>query len=244
MEREIKVYNEWNEALLEVANLLVQNVQAAKDTGRKYHLAVSGGTTPRLLFDLLASNAFKHNIDWQHVQIFWVDERCVAPTHPESNYGMTYKALLSKVNIPTNNIFRMRGEEDPETEALRYTTLLKQHLPFIQAFPVFDLILLGMGDDGHTASIFPDNMTLMFDRHLLVGTTIHPLSGQRRITLTGNTINHARDIVFLIAGAAKAKVVSDILSNQTNASLYPASYVGTKELKVRYFLDKEAASLL
>ena len=143
---------------IEVARAIAERIQTEVKVKNKlslpFNIAISGGNTPRILFNLLADE-FLESIPWHLVRLFWVDERCVPPTHPESNFGMTFESLLKFVSIPDGNIFRMQGELDPQTEAIRYQQLLENELTLENGFPVFDMVLLGMGDDGHTASIFP-----------------------------------------------------------------------------------------
>lgn len=206
------------------------------------NLAVSGGSTPGLLFEILAAE-YKETMPWKSVRIFWVDERCVPPLHQESNYGMTHDALLSKIDIPASNIFRMKGEEEPESEAIRYRNILVNELSSANNFPVFDLILLGMGDDGHTASIFPNQMHLnTLSESVAVAT--HPLSGQKRITLTGNTIRNAHEVVFMITGENKAKILAEIVKQKPQAKKYPASYMHSVNDVTIFYVDSTAASLL
>ena len=152
---------------------------------------------------------------------------------------MTFDHLLSKIDIPQTNVHRIRGEDHPEKETERYSTEISSHLPHRQALPSFDLILLGMGEDGHTASIFPDQM------HLLTSAKIcavarHPQSGQQRVTLTGKVINNAEMVTFLVTGAAKAKRVATIRGQQTNRMNYPAAHVRPVDGRLYWFLDKAA----
>ncbi len=243
MKREIIIYDQASIAAKAVADLILEKAQAKNNLSTKLNIAVSGGSTPKELFQLLSEEDYRTRIPWNAVRFFWVDERCVEPTHPESNFGMTYDALLQYAFVPSDNIFRMKGEDIPENEAERYANLLRKEVPFRNGFPVFDLILLGMGDDGHTASIFPDNIGL-FNSYKSVEIAIHPVSGQKRITLTGSTVNNADHIVFLITGNNKAEVLATIISNDPEAQQYPAAHVGIKTSKVCYYLDQEAAKLL
>src|SRR5690606_25240290 len=146
------------------------------------HIALSGGSTPKVVFDYMA--AHYKEVDWSTVHLYWGDERCVPPTESESNYKMTVDHLLSKIDIPKDNIHRVRGEDLPELEAGRYGKVLEEELPIMNKVPQFDLVILGMGDDGHTASIFPDEIGL-WDSANNCEVAIHPDSGQRRITITG-----------------------------------------------------------
>lgn len=222
-----------------IADLILEKANAKKQQSQYFNIAVSGGSTPKFLFSLLAEEDYRTLIPWESIRFFWVDERCVEPTHPESNFGMTYDALLQFAFVPAENIFRMKGEDIPENEADRYKNLLRSKLPAKNGFPVFDLILLGLGDDGHTASIFPDNLVLL-DTEKPVDVATHPASGQKRITLTGKTINNAEDIVFLINGKNKAKIVTDIINQTPEAKKYPANYVHNAAGQCSFYMDREA----
>ena len=226
-----------------VADLIAEKALQSKLAGTYCALAVSGGSTPKTLFQLLASDEYRTTIPWEAVRLFWVDERCVNPTHPESNYGMTYDALLQYALFPAENIYRMKGEDIPQNEANRYAALLHELLPARNGFPVFDLILLGMGDDGHTASIFPDQLHLLQSTKA-VEVAVHPVSGQKRITLTGQVLCEARQLVFMITGEAKAAMVATIAGETEEAEKYPASYVHDKTGKTEFYLDKAAAAKL
>ena len=205
-----------------------------------FNVALSGGNTPKLLFQILAED-FQDSMPWHIVRLFWVDERCVPPTHAESNFGMTYENLLKQVPIHEANIFRMTGETDPQKEATRYAAMLEAQLPLVNGLPKFDLVLLGMGDDGHTASIFPNNLNLL-QYESTVAVAVHPASGQKRITLTGNIINAAASVVFLITGSSKSSVLRQIIKHKSGSEQYPASYIQSGS--VAFFLDKAAASEL
>jgi 6-phosphogluconolactonase len=224
-----------------VADLILGKAKIKQQQSQFFNLAVSGGATPKYLFSLLAEEDYRTQIPWENVRFFWVDERCVEPTDSESNFGMTYDALLQYAFVPADNIFRMKGEDIPENEANRYKDLLRNKLPAKDGFPVFDLVLLGLGDDGHTASIFPDNL-LLLDSEKSVEVATHPVSGQKRITLTGRTINNAREVVFLINGSKKAKIVEDIIKKTPAASAYPAFYVHNAAGESSFYLDKEAVN--
>lgn len=224
-----------------VAELIKAKAKEKTKMSLPFNIALSGGSTPKLLFTLLA-NEFSSNIPWHFIRLFWVDERCVPPTHKESNFGMTYNSLLVNVPIHDTNIFRMQGENEPEKEAVRYQKMLEKELPIVNGFPQFDLILLGMGDDGHTASIFPDNLSLL-NSDLAVAVGIQPASGQKRITLTGPTILQAKNIVFLITGDSKATILRQILTND-NSDIYPTHHIAKNASVVDIYLDKNAASKL
>lgn len=209
----------------------------------KITIALSGGSTPRSLYDYWA-NLPKGEIDWQHVLFFWGDERCVPPSHDDSNYRMTQEHFFDKVSIPKKNIFRIRGENDPESESRRYSQLLKEEIYCENGFPVFDIVMLGLGDDGHTVSIFPHKIDLWNSPEVCVQNA-HPQSGQKRVSLSGNTINAARNVAFLVTGKAKAEKVKDIIeSPETSMKKYPAALARPTFGNLYWFLDDAAAYLL
>ena len=207
-----------------------------------FHVALSGGSTPKIVFDVLAEE-FSQDMDWSQIHLYWGDERCVAPTDAESNYKMTVEHLISKIDIPEANIHRIKGEDDPKTEAKRYGRLLDEVLPQDLGLPQFDLVILGMGDDGHTASIFPHELKLwMSPDNCEVAT--HPESGQKRVSLTGRIINNAKTVAFLVTGESKTEKVRIIVEREEGYMDYPASYVSPRTKDLIWFLDADAASEL
>ena len=204
------------------------------------HIALSGGSTPKILFTEL-SKPGKYGIDWKKVYLYWGDERCVSPSDDQSNYKMTVDFLISKIDIPQEHIHRIRGEEDPVREAARYGALLQSSLPVQNGVPVFDMVILGMGEDGHTASIFPHEIHL-WDSDQNCEVAIHPDSGQKRITITGKLINHSREVVFLVTGGGKAGKVAAILGKKWGSLQYPAALVAPVHGDLKWFFDAEAAS--
>ena len=211
-------------------------------SGKSFHLAISGGKTPDLLFSVLAEKYGNSEL-WQKVHFWWVDERMVAPIHPESNFGRAQQLLFSLINIPEPNIHRIKGENDPESEALSYSEQIRESLPNGADWPVFDLILLGMGDDGHTASIFPDQMELLNSTQICE-VAIHPQSGQKRVTLTGKVINSARKVCFLVTGANKAQRLSEIFSDPGKAKFLPAAHIQPESGDLLWIIDEPASKLL
>ena len=200
-------------------------------------VALSGGSAPKLLFELWASQ-YSDTIDWNRIHFFWGDERCVAAEDSESNYGTAKRLWLDPVGIPDTNVHPVQGESDPPTERLRYEKEIKQYVSSnAEGLPEFDLILLGMGTDGHTASIFPhQNQFLKSTKICEVAT--HPQSGQQRITLTGPVINAAKHVAFLITGADKANVLEQVILKSGDWESYPASHVAAQE--VDFYLDDAA----
>jgi len=231
----IKTYRTKHEVALNFSRYLAILIAEHETT----HIALSGGSTPKVVFDELATN-FQSDIDWQGVQLYWGDERCVAPTDDDSNYKMTLEHLISKIDIPKENIHRIKGENEPEYEAHRYGEKLSEKLPKANGLPQFDLVILGMGDDGHTASIFPHEIALWDSKHYCEVAT-HPESGQKRVSLTGKIINNSKVVAFLVTGEGKADKVQEILEKRNGYEKYPASLVRPKSDKVIWFLDAAAA---
>jgi 6-phosphogluconolactonase len=212
---------------------------ADRVTGRHaFHIALSGGSTPMILFDLLA-NEYADRLPWGQLHFYWGDERCVPPSHDDSNFKMTEARLLSKVPIPKENIHRILGESDPEKEAARYAAEILKNVPINNLYPRFDMIILGMGPDGHTASIFPHQMELL-DKVRICEVATHPESGQKRITLTGPVINNAECIAFLVTGGNKKAKVKEILDKTGNWKLYPAAHIQPTDGQLIWFLDAAA----
>ncbi|MGB5205051.1 6-phosphogluconolactonase [Eudoraea sp.] len=206
------------------------------------HIALSGGSTPKEVFKELAEH-FKNKIDWSKVQFYWGDERCVPPDDEKSNYKMATEYLFSKIELPLGNIQRIKGENEPLEEAKRYSDLLKKKLPNFKMQPQFDLVILGLGDDGHTASIFPNQINLWNSKaHCEVAE--HPETGQKRVTLTGNIINNAKEVAFLVTGANKAEKVLEIIEKKGNCNTYPASLVEPRSGSLNWFLDADAAKFI
>nr|WP_298925414.1 6-phosphogluconolactonase [uncultured Allomuricauda sp.] len=205
-----------------------------------FHVALSGGSTPKVVFDVLADE-FSSKIDWNKIHFYWGDERCVPPTDDESNYKMTVEHLFSKIDVPKENIHRVLGENEPLGEAYRYANLLEINLDRIDGIPQFDLVILGMGDDGHTASIFPHEIELWNAQyHCTVAT--HPESGQKRVSINGKVINTAKEVAFLVTGAGKAEKVKAILEKTEGFEVYPASLVNPSSGNLVWFMDEDAAS--
>lgn len=225
-----------------VAEIILAKAKANLKLSLPLNMAVSGGSTPKILFTILA-NDYAESIPWHIVRLFWVDERCVPPTHPESNFGMTFESLLKHLPIHDANIFRMEGENDPEKEVERYKKILEKELPQKSDLPQFDIILLGMGDDGHTASIFPNQMELLHSSHT-VSIGVHPMTEQKRITLTGKTINQATEVIFLITGKSKANVLRQIIKREPDFDTFPAAFIHSSSGIAEFYIDNQASSEL
>ena len=226
--------------LAEYAAGLLNTLIAETDNGEFLTIALSGGSTPKRIFNYISSHDTGITA-WEKVRFFWVDERCVPPDDEESNYKMTRLNLLENIPILDENIFRIHGEADPEKEALRYSIVIAENVVIENRLPCFDLIILGLGEDGHTASIFPGN-TDMFQSAKICEVATHPQSGQKRITITGTVINNARQIVFMVTGAGKTDIVAQILQDKEIG--LPASFVKPANGRLTWLLDAEAAGKL
>jgi 6-phosphogluconolactonase len=207
-----------------------------------YTIALSGGSTPEFIFNYLSEN-YAERISWEKLLVFWGDERCVPPEHEESNYRMAYESLLQNVPIPDANIFRIKGEDNPVEEARQYSDLVSSMVPFYNGIPQFDLMLLGLGNDGHTASIFPDRPDLLTSGQLFEVAAM-PETRQKRITATGRIINNSSKIYYIVTGKGKATIVSEVIEGKRGSELYPASRVMPAFGHLVWMLDTEAASLL
>jgi len=241
MERIIKISNNLLALSLDAANDLSDFINNAVQHSRHLNIALSGGNTPRTFFSVLGTR-FSENTEWKNVDFFWSDERCVNPDDKESNYNVAKEYFFDKVKIPAFRIHRIRGEDDPEKEAVRYSELIKKKVPLRLGFPVFDIIFLGLGKDGHIASIFPGDERVL-NSVKICEVAIHPETGQKRITLTLPVINNANRVIFLVSGKDKAEIVTEILNDQLSKH-YPAGRVNPHSGKVYWYMDLDAASLL
>jgi len=207
-----------------------------------YSIALSGGNTPIKIFKYLSKN-YLDKINWNKVKFFWGDERCVPPNDNDSNYKLANDYLFKNINMDKANIYRIKGESAPIEEAKAYSKILEANLPNVNGYPKFDFILLGLGEDGHTASIFPHEIEL-FNSPNYCDVAIHPISGQKRITITGNVINNADTVVFVAVGKNKADRVFEIINKTEIAKNYPALLVNPIDGIVNWFLDVESSSML
>lgn len=237
----IQVYHNPTSLQAAAADMFVTQAQAAIQDHGGFTVALSGGSTPQQLYELLASEPFCKRISWRQVRIFWGDERCVPPDDEQSNQRMAKVALLDKVPLPVENIFPIIIEDSPEKAASSYEAQLRSQ--FDGEFPRFDLILLGLGPDGHTASLFPGTSAVTEQRHWTSPATP---KGQTlaRITLTLPVINAAANIIFLVTGETKAAMVQQIIDNPSAQPPLPAQLVKPTAGKIIWLLDKAAAQQL
>jgi 6-phosphogluconolactonase len=244
LSKEIKVFPSLKYICEAVVNDWFEGASEALNRKTTFNLALSGGNTPRMIFQHLFEFEKWKMIPWEIVHIFWVDERCVPPDHGESNYRMAYDLMLNKLPIPEENIHRIRGENDPVNEATRYEDeILKCFGLSGEQKLCMDWILLGVGADGHVASIFPQS-TLEYSRNKTCGVATHPKTGQKRISISLPVINQAKRITIIIAGQNKADIVSELLNSSTEGSYLPAAKIKPIAGSVQWVLDELAASQL
>jgi len=229
------------------AELWVATAVDAIGASGRFAVALSGGSTPQGLYRLLATEPYAARVDWPRVQVFWGDERCVAPDDPASNYGMARETLLARVSIPAANVHRIRGEDEPAEAARAYERDLRETFatpdgpPRLVPGARFDLVLLGMGADGHTASLFPGTTALREPARWV--RAVSPADGSPvRVTLTPAVLNAAAEVVFLISGRAKAAILRRVRESPYQPDLLPAQIVAPRAGHLRWLVDADAAS--
>lgn len=203
------------------------------------HIALSGGSTPKSIFKLINHQEKLTEINWQKLHFWWCDERCVRIEDKASNFGEADRLLFQDVAIPRENLHSMQGSIAPEQAILNYMQQLKKNVPQVDEVPQFDWVWLGMGDDGHTASIFINSVSLSSEK--IVEVAVHPISKQIRITLTLKVINNAKAIDFLVTGKAKADILTKVFNRKTVTVDYPAKAVNLKSGRLMWHLDQGAA---
>lgn len=215
--------------------------------GGRFTIALSGGNTPRPIYALLATDQFSRQIDWARVQVFWGDERCVPPDDPESNYRMAKETLLDHVPLPPANVHRMHGEDDPVQAAAAYGQALRSVFggdPEGGPPPSgFDLVLLGMGDNGHTASLFPGEAAVREQQRWVVAEQIAAVS-MWRMTLTPPILNAAANVTFLVAGADKAEPLHQVIEGPYQPDVLPSQAIRPVHGSLTWLLDEAAAARL
>jgi 6-phosphogluconolactonase len=237
----ITVFQDTNALSQAAAELFVQTARESVDKNGRFTVALTGGSSPVQLYHLLTHSPYVEQVPWAQTYIFWGDERWVPLTDERSNAKMAMDAFLNQVPVPKDQIYPMWGEGEPEEFAHQYEKLLQQH--FHQQVPQFDLILLGMGDDGHTASLFPGTPVLNETSRWVLAYYLTPQS-MYRVTLTAPLINQARKIVFLTFGPNKANALYEVLEGNRNPEQYPSQLIQPQQGEVRWLVDEAAASRL
>ncbi|PSF36286.1 6-phosphogluconolactonase [Aphanothece hegewaldii CCALA 016] len=238
MKKQVITLNDKESLVQQGLTLVLEKINQAIQQRGECTLVLSGGSTPKPLYEALA----EQSLPWDKIYIFWGDERYVSPDDPDSNQGMTRKAMLDRIEIPASNIYGMPTDSnDPALDAQKYETALQEYFKVSWGeFPAFDVVLLGMGDDGHTASLFPHTEALhVSDRLITVGSK----DGQPRLTFTASLINHARCVIFLVAGASKQTALAEVFAPDGDAMTYPSRLI-QPEGELWWLLDRRAAENL
>ncbi len=240
---QVVVYPDKDTLSQEAARYIARIAQEAIVTRGRFTIALSGGSTPKVLFGLLGEPPYSEQIDWRLVDIFWSDERCVPPDDPESNYFLAHAQLLSKVQIPSAQVHRMPADRpDREVASLAYTQEM-QSIFSTNGIPAFDLLQLGMGPEGHTCSLFPHQPSLHEESRLVMPVSV-PKPPPDRLTFTPPLLNAARNVLFLVTGDDKAEAVQAVLEGDYQPDEYPAQIVRPVQGEVVWMLDTAAAQRL
>jgi 6-phosphogluconolactonase len=238
----VEVWRDLAELSERASELLIGIAREAAFEQSEFTLALSGGSTPKALYELLATDSKRTRIPWSQTHLFWTDERCVPPTDAQSNYRMVHEAMLVKLGLKSEQIHRMHGEDEPQQAAVSYAEELTKH--FGDGNPRFSLILLGMGEDAHTASLFPNSPALADTSHTVLSSYVEKLAALR-LTMTLKTLNSASTIIFLVSGESKAKALSDVFGRKVDGDRsLPATLVRPSNGELIWLIDEPAATLV
>ena len=237
----IQVYADSKDQTLAAIKIFINTAQASINYRGIFSVALSGGGTPEKLYSGLTEEKYYESLEWEKIHLFFGDERHVPSNHSDSNYRMVKEALLDKIKIPAENIHRVKAELNPNLAALDYEEELRKN--FINLWPRFDLVLLGMGPDGHTASLFPNTKALSEEERWFVANYLMD-KALWRLTLTKNAINAARKIVVLVNGQSKAEMLAEVLGNVYDPLNKPIQFVSPRDGELIWLLDQTAASQL
>ncbi len=238
MEKHLEILTDKSSVIARALDLVTAKIKATLEVKDNFFLALAGGNTPKPLYEAIANNP----LPWSKIQVFWGDERYVSPDDPQSNQKMAREVWLNKVNFPEANIYPMpTNSQAPALDAQKYETTLREAFGLTAGeIPVFDLILLGMGDDGHTASLFPKTAALTVSDRLI---TVGDKDGQPRLTFTFPLINAAKCVMFLVTGANKQSALSQIFAPEAEGMLYPSRLIQPQG-ELWWLLDEEAGANL
>jgi len=243
--RDIEIFADRNALVRAEADRFVKLTRHAIESRDRCLVALSGGSTPKPLYQLLATMPYASQIDWSRVHLFWGDERCVPPQHPDSNYRMTRESLLDHIPIPTENVHRIRGEDDPHQAAAAYEQTLRAFFgPEDPPRRSFDIVLLGMGPDGHTASMFPGTAASTESRRWVMPVHVERPRDMWRVTLTTVVLNAAADVALLVAGADKAARLHEVLEERGEPRLPVQRIRPCGGGTLHWMIDKDAAAQL
>lgn len=238
--KEIQIFPDPRSLAEAAAHLFVRVSRSSAQKFGKFLVALAGGSTPMLTYQLLAENPIRDQVDWSKTHLFWGDERCVPPEHPDSNYKMVFETLIRAIPIAPSNISRMQGELNPSIAARQYEQVLRTSLGTDRRL---DLLILGMGTDGHTASLFPETSAINVSERWVTENYVPKLSSWR-LTLTASFINKAHNILFLISGSNKAEALYKVLKGDPKPEQYPSQLIKPIDGSVYFYIDQEAARLI
>lgn len=236
----LNIYNHTEEVIEAIADFFIDCASKAIQERNIFNVSLSGGSSPKKLYQLLASDELKQKINWEKVNFFFGDERYVPHDHPESNFLMAHEALFAPLQISDEQVFKVNTDLDPATAALNYQRCICQHF---SDKPIFDLVLLGLGDDAHTASLFPHTSLLLIDEEYVKEVYLQDKKVYR-ISMTAPLINNSRHVAFLTYGAGKANAIQAVLEEPKNILEYPAQLIVPINGQLHWFIDTEAASKL
>ncbi len=250
----VRIYADAAELALKSAQMFARLADQYVLGSGRFSVVLAGGSTPRAMLQTLAQEPFASTVPWASIFFFWGDERCVAPNHADSNFHMAEEALLNHVPIPRENIFRIPAEQaNPHKAAQEYSETLRQFFVAgsstvpksapLKSFPRFDLVWLGVGTDGHTASLFPDTPALKANQEIAVENYVEKLNAHR-VTLTSATLNNARNITFLVAGDDKAATLKQVIEDAPQPQRFPCQLIKPANGTLLWMVDEAAASQL
>jgi 6-phosphogluconolactonase len=242
MTAELRIFDDLEQLSQYAAKLFINQAEQSTADRGQFLVALNGGSTPIRLFQLLATD-YRDQVDWNKTHVFWGDERSVSPDDPGSSFGQARELFLSHVPIPDSNIHRIKGELGPAEASQEYSTILKEFASSPFDWPRFDLVYLGMGEDGHTASLFPGS-TVNISEPTMPVTAYYQDRPANRVSLTPIVFNSARKVAFMATGEKKANTLAEVLSDRYNPELYPAQRINPKDGKLIWLVDEAAASKL
>lgn len=229
----LKVYRSPEDTLRGMTEQLISKMKQRRDP---FHLALSGAGTAQKMFQLWVCE-YREKMNWDQLRFYWVDERCVDPHDEESNFKYADELLFRPLDIPATHVHRIHGEREPEVEAVHYSEMVKWELPGYACLPRFNCVILGIGDDGHTASIFPESPELLTDERCYA-VSRHPLTGQKRITMTGTLILSSKMILIPVIGSDKTAILQKVI-NASGEPLLPAAYILSHAPETIIFTDSQ-----
>jgi 6-phosphogluconolactonase len=235
---DIKVFDSSEAVLRSLAEDLLLYSQQSESV----HISLSGGSTPKSLFNYIVASHYAKKIQWQNLHFWWGDERCVSPTDEQSNFGVAKDLLFQHITIPMSNLHRIRGENDPVESCQGFVNEMRSSIRILNGRPQFDWVLLGVGDDGHTASLFPGQTDYTSPYDAIVAKQAH--TGQLRISMTAPVIQCAKRVTFLVLGASKASIVREVVAKEGHWQDYPAANIQTEQGVTQWYIDRLAASKL